>query len=43
MAPHLVILSSMPISGEPAKHVTLEVKFPAKEKVKFPVELPANI
>lgn len=30
MAPHSVILSSMPISGEPAKHVEfMRVKFPA--------------
>lgn len=37
MAPHSVILSSMAISGEPAKH--------AEEfmRAKFPVKLPANI
>ncbi len=35
MAPHSVILSSMPISGEPAKH--------AEEFTKFPVKLPANM
>lgn len=37
---HFDILSSMPISGEPAKH---SEEFNVKLKVKFPVKLPANI
>lgn len=41
--PHCVILGSMPISGEPAKHVEVSLRVKVKLEVKFPLKLPANI